>query len=88
MSDTLTFRRTGKEMWFGETHIGSLFFAHGRFWVRTDTEAACEFNVEYGNNAAGSSCCNFMIDGRHWQNAPAKNRQQWGEKVEVVEIVK
>ncbi len=82
MAEALGLVRSGTKVPFLDLHIGSPFYAHGKFWVRTDFEAASE--LKGSADGAWASCCNFLIDGtvRSVRAAPGTVC----EEVETVEM--
>jgi len=50
--------RTGNKILFLDCHIGHPFFAHDKFWVRTDYDAAATL----GSSLEHTSVCTFTID--------------------------
>ena len=75
--------RSGKRIAFLDLHIGSPFFAHGKFWVRTDFDAATV--LQDSTDGLWPSACNFIIDGT---TKPARGPYSHaGETCEEVECV-
>jgi hypothetical protein len=58
----MTLERTGKSVFFFDVHIGGPLFAHGKFWTRTDYDAATELQSSE-RDGSFASCCNFLLDG-------------------------
>lgn len=76
--------RTGNKAAFLDLSIGSPFFAHGKFWVRTAFEAATV--LKDSEDGLWASCCNFLIDGKV---TPARGPYSHpGETCEEVETVR
>lgn len=77
--------RTGKKAAFMDLHIGSPFFAHGKYWVRTAFSAA---TVLQGSlDGLSASCCNFVIDGTTKPSrGPYSHPGETCEEVETVTV--
>jgi hypothetical protein len=77
--------RTGRDAAFLDLFIGSPFYAHGRYWVRTSFEAATELKSSL--DGLGSRCCNFIIDGTtRPKRGPYDHKGETCETVEIVEV--
>ncbi len=57
-------RRTGRMVEFLSISIGSPFWAHNRFWVRTNREVGTELRTTNVSQETkrGVSSCNFNLD--------------------------
>jgi hypothetical protein len=61
MTDAMSIERSGRMIPFLDLNIGAPFFAHGKYWVRTDTESATV--LKGSADGSWASSCNFLIDG-------------------------
>lgn len=48
----------GRLIKFTDLHIGSVFYAHNRFWTRTSFEGATELT----KSGERGSACSFLVD--------------------------
>lgn len=71
--------RTGRTVAFLDVRIGSVFFAHGKYWTRIDFGVASAL----ATSDAHGSCCNFITDGK---TDCTSNPGKLSEAVEVVTV--
>jgi hypothetical protein len=79
----ITLTKTGVKVPFLDLSIGAPFYAHGKFWTRTDTDAGTEL-CSSTDESPSRSCCNFLIDGTVYSVRCWPGHQC--EEVETVEI--
>lgn len=78
-------KRTGRQVAFLDVSIGSVFFAHGRFFIRTAFDAAA---VLSGSEERMGESFNFIVDGTTKpQRGPYDHAGETCESVEAVEVI-